>query len=170
MRWMAGGMLTAALVGICVPAAAQTSAADAATTFDFSRPSEFVRVLQKAGYRAELKKLKSGRPYVASAANGTDFSIYFYECDKLNLACKSMEFFSWWKKEPHFTVALANKWNASKRFMKVAIDEDGDLEQRLYGTTVGMNEANFLELLDWWESMDADLTRFLKDEKPPEKK
>lgn len=170
MNGMTGWLLATALCTTAAAASAQTKAEDAASSFDFSRPSEFVRVLRKAGYPAELKKLKSGKPYVASEANGSDFSIYFYECDKLSLSCKSIEFFTWWKKEPFFTVELANKWNADKRFLKIAIDNDGDLEQRLYATTVGMNEANFLELLDWYESMDQSLAEFLKDAKPAEPK
>jgi Putative bacterial sensory transduction regulator len=159
-RIMVAGLLVAGS-----PAMSQT-AASSASSFDFTKPGDFVRVLQRAGYRAELKKLDSGKPYVASAANGNDFSIYFYECEQLNLLCKSFEFYSWWKKKPYFTPALANKWNASKRFMKVAVDDDGDLAQRLYATGVGMTEANFLELLDWYESMDASLNAFLKEEEP----
>lgn len=158
----------AALLVAGSPARTQTTAGAAA--FDFTKPGDFIRVLQKAGYRAELKKGKDGKPYVSSAANGNDFSIYFYECDALSLVCKSFEFYSWWKKEPHFSPEFANKWNASKRFMKVAIDEDGDLEQRLYATGIGMTEPNFLELVDWYESMDAALTTFLKDNKPADAK
>lgn len=33
-----------------------------------------------------------------------------------------------------------------------------------------MTEANFLELVDWYETMDMKLNTFLKEEKPPEAK
>ena len=60
--------------------------------------------------------------------SGEPFTIDFYECDGLK-DCKSFQLSAWYKKEPIFTPAVANEWNAKRRFLKVAVDSDGDMRQ-----------------------------------------
>lgn len=122
-------------------------------------------LMLQAGYRAEIKKTKEGESYIASAANGSDFSINFYGC-KNDIGCDSFEFQSWYKKQPYFSPALTNEWNASKRFMKIAIDGDGDLVYYVYVSAVGRTTfKNFADYLDWFTSLDASLAKFLDEKK-----
>jgi hypothetical protein len=121
-------------------------------------------LLKEAGYKAEIKKGDDGAAYIVSAADGSNFQLDFYGCTN-DKGCDSFEFYSWYKKEPFFSVAMANEWNVSKRFLKVAIDKDGDLAEYLYVSALGnMTFDNFKDYIDWYATMDASLDKFL-DEK-----
>jgi hypothetical protein len=145
------------------PALAQK--ADPARMVDISRPEEVVKLLQSAGYKAELKKHEeSGDAFVSSAANGSPFTIEFYDCTPAK-GCTSMQFFSWYKNKPYFSVAMANRWNAKKRFLRIVIDKDGDLSTWMDLTTVGkVSYAFFADTVDWWQSMTGDLFKFMNEE------
>lgn len=131
---------------------------------DLRQPGNVVTALQAAGYRAELKINKAGEPYILSGVNGGSFTVEFYGCEGLK-DCGSFQFTSWYKKDSLYTAALTNEWNATKRFLKVGVDSDGDLRQFLDATAVGgMTQAQFADLIDWYSQMDSDLAKFL-DEK-----
>src|SRR3546814_9478582 len=68
------------------------------------------------------------------------------------------------KKQDYFSSALTNDWNAHKRFLKVAIDDDGDLSEYFDVSAVGgMTQKHFGDLVDWFAVMDADLAKFLDE-------
>ncbi|WP_230769096.1 YbjN domain-containing protein [Sphingomonas sp. Leaf4] len=137
----------------------------AAGAADLRQPGNVVSALQAAGYKAQLKLNKDGEPFIESATNGDPFTIDFYECDGLK-DCKSMQFSSWYKKEPIFTPAVANEWNAKRRFLKVAVDSDGDMRQFLDATVVGgMSQAQFAEVVQWYSDMDGMFATFLKEKR-----
>ena len=141
-----------------------TSAVAADRVVDVSSVDGVASLLREAGYKAEIKKGDDGDIYIASGANGGEFQILFYGC-KEGKGCDSFEFYSWYKKEPFFSAGMANEWNASKRFLKVAIDKDGDLAEYLYVSAIGnMTFENFKDYVDWYSSMDGSLTKFI-DEK-----
>lgn len=137
-------------------------AADA--LIDVRQPSQVADALRDAGYKAELKVNKRDEPYISSAANGSPFTIEFYGC-KAKVDCGSFQFYGWYKKDPLYTLELVNEWNARKRFLKIAIDSDGDLGMYLDVTGVGkMTKEAFADWVDWYQAMDAELAKFL-DEK-----
>lgn len=151
-------LTTAALVAAAaMPVAAQD------VLIDGTDPAVIATAVQAAGYKAELTKNAQGEPFIKSAANGDSFTIEFYGC-KGEKNCTSFQFFSWFKKEPAFTPALANDWNANKRFIKAAIDKDGDLALYMDVTGVGkMTQANFADALDWFTVMQGEMQKFLAD-------
>ncbi|KQN40704.1 hypothetical protein ASG37_02660 [Sphingomonas sp. Leaf407] len=137
----------------------------AAGAADLRQPGNVVSALQAAGYKAQLKLNKAGEPFIESATNGDSFTVDFYECDGLK-DCKSMQFSSWYEKEPIFTPAVANEWNAKRRFLKVAVDSDGDMRQFLDATVVGgMSQAQFAEVVQWYSDMDAMFAAYLKEKR-----
>lgn len=77
------------------------------TLFDARQPTEVVVALQNAGFKAELAAGTDGAPLIRSAANGQQFTIHFYDCEA-KVDCTSFQFFSWYKKEPLFTIGFAN--------------------------------------------------------------
>lgn len=167
---MKGGVMGKALIAVALaaglwamPAAAQKG--DPARMVDIAHPEEVVKLLQGEGYKAELKKHEdSGDPYIGSAANGSPFTIEFYDCGTAK-GCTSMQFFSWYKKKPWYDAGLANRWNAKKRFLRIVIDKDGDLSTWMDVTTIGkVSYANFADTVDWWSSMTGDLFTFLDEE------
>lgn len=162
LTWLAGLTLLAAPL----PAVAQVQE----PLLDLSTPHGVAKALQDAGYKAEIAKAKDGDPYISSAANGDPFTINFYNCE-LATGCGSIQFYSWYKKKPEFTADLANRWNSSKRFLRIEIDDVGDLGMHLDIATVGkLTKANFADLIDWWSVMTGSLSEFLDEEAEKSKK
>ncbi|MEP9401080.1 YbjN domain-containing protein [Sphingomonas sp. VNH70] len=144
--------------------------AQAAEPADLRQPGNVAAALRTAGYKAEVKVNKSGEPYVQSATNGANFTIDFFECDGLK-DCKSFQIWSWYKKDPLLTPALANEWNNRYRFLKVWIDSDGDMREAIDATVVGgMSQAQFAELVDWYTQLDGQLAKFIEEKRAAAKK
>ncbi|MFA6115124.1 MAG: YbjN domain-containing protein [Sphingomonas sp.] len=134
---------------------------------DLRQPPVVVTALKDAGYKAELKKNDKGEPYILSSASGSDFTIEFYGCTG-QVDCGSYQFSSWYKAEPIFTIALANEWNVTKRFLKVAVDKEGNLNEYMDFTATGKTtQANFADIVDWYQVMDAELAKFIAAKKTP---
>ena len=154
------GMIAASALAVAGQAAPAPDA-----LFDPTKPPALVEALREAGYKAELKTNKQGEPYIVSAANGSSFTIELYGCKGMT-DCGSFQFYNFYKKDPFYTIALANEWNASKRFVRVAIDRDGDLAMSMDVAAVGkMTQAAFADWIDWYSVMDADLDKFLAEKR-----
>ncbi|APR53612.1 YbjN domain-containing protein [Sphingomonas koreensis] len=156
MIWFA-----AALAAVTTSAQAQK----APTPVDLTDPATVAKLVQDLGYKAELKARDNGEPYINSAANGSNFSIEFYGCEKA-VKCTSIQFFAWYKKEPWYNAALTDKWNAKKRFVKAAIDKDGDFSTYMDITALGGTRESFADSLDWWTVLSSDLFEFFEEEDP----
>jgi hypothetical protein len=155
------GRVLAAVAALVV----STPAIAADRVVDVSSVDSVAALLREAGYRAEIKVAKDGDFYLDSATGGNSFQVTFYGCkDKIN--CDSFEFFSYFKKEPFFSTDLANEWNANHRFLKVAIDSDGDLAEYAAVSSVGkMTFDNFKDYVDWYGTMDAELIKFVSEKR-----
>lgn len=149
-----------------VAAASISSAGMAADrVVDVTSVSGVAALLREAGYKAEIKKDKDGDGYIESGVNGSGFQLIFYGCTD-DKGCNSFEFYSWFKKEPFFSTDMTNEWNTKKRFLKIAIDSDGDVAEYLYVSALGgMTYDNFKDYIDWYSSMDAELGSFLKEKR-----
>lgn len=128
--------------------------------------SSVVAGLQAAGYKAEIKKNKSGKPYIASATNGSDFSVNFLDCDDSPKAigCKTLMFTSWWSAQPYLTIALANKFNLKETFGRAYIDEEQALVLEVPVTTVGgLTLETFKDVADWWSTVDGHMMKYVDE-------
>ena len=143
-----------------------TSAVEAAAQdnlLDLRQPTIVADALHEAGYKADLKTNTKGEPYIESSANGSSFTIEFYNCTGL-VDCTSYQFASWYKPDPVFTIAFANEWNLSKRFLKIAVDKDGNLNEYMDFTATGKTTyANFADIVDWYQTMDSSLATFIQE-------
>lgn len=154
-------LLALALALITAPSAAM--AAD--RMVDVSSAKNVAALLQEAGYKAEIKKAPDGSSYIESGANGGGFMVIFYGC-KNDAGCDSFDLYGYYDKEPFFSTAMANEWNAKSRFLKVAVDEDGNLAESVYVSALGnMTFDNFKDYIDWYASMDGQLGAFIKDKR-----
>lgn len=136
---------------------------------DLTEPKTVASALQQAGYKAELKTNKNNEPYILSSANGSSFTIEFYGC-KGTTQCDSYQFQSWYKAEPMFTAALANDWNVTKRFIKLAVNAEGELIEYMDMTATGKTTyAQFADLVDWYQVMDAEVAKFIDAKKAAKK-
>jgi len=149
------GLLACALP---LPAAAQDR------LLDLAYPKTVAAALQEAGYKAAIKKDKDGNEYIESAANGSTFTVEFFGCEPIK-GCASAQFFAWYKKDSWYNAEMANRWNANNRFIKVAIDKDGDLSTYMDVSITGkVTYANFADSIDWWSYMSGELSKFLDEE------
>ena len=133
--------------------------------FDPTNPPEVATALKEAGYKAELKTNDKGEPYISSSANGSPFTVEFYGCKGVT-DCGSFQFYAYYKKDALYTLDLVNEWNAKKRFLKLAIDSDGDLSIWMDVAGIGrMTQANFADWVDWYSVMDGELDKFLAEKR-----
>lgn len=154
-------MMIAQMMAAAAAMLTATAAVAQDKLFDPTKPPEVAAALKDAGYKAELKTNDKGEPFISSAANGSPFTVEFYGCKGVT-DCGSFQFYGWFKKDPLYTIALANEWNASKRFLKIAIDKDGDLALWMDVAAVGkMTQAAFADWVDWYSVMDSELDKFL---------
>lgn len=161
MRMIAVALL-ASLLGAN---AAQAETPSPERLLDLRQPTVVAAALRDAGYKAELKTNSKGEPYILSGANGSDFTIEFYGCTGVK-DCGSYQFSSWYKAEPLFTMALANEWNLKKRFLKIAVDTNGNLNEYMDFTATGKTTfANFADIVDWYQTMDSTLAKFITEKR-----
>lgn len=122
-----------------------------------SDPARIAGLLQDAGYRAQLTNDSDGDPMIKSAAAGSDFTIFFFNCtDGKN--CKTIQFFAGFDKAQPMEVDVVNRWNREKRFGKAYLDDEGDplLEMDLNLDFGGISLNNFRDNLKVWESLLAE--------------
>lgn len=80
--------------------------------------------LQAAGYKAEIQTNSSGERNIYSAAEGTGFHIYMYDCKKG--LCGSMEFSVGFNTKGAFNAVQMNTWNRKNRWVRAYIDDVND--------------------------------------------
>jgi hypothetical protein len=84
---------------------------------------DMVRFLQSKGYKAEVKSGTNGR-YIASAAAGVNFDVYFYDC--VRSRCASVQFEAGFDLTNGITTSKINEWNRDKRYLKAYVDSGSD--------------------------------------------
>ncbi|MGC4252534.1 MAG: YbjN domain-containing protein [Sphingobium sp.] len=133
-----------------------------------SNPQSVADAVQAAGYKAVLSKSSTtGNPMIESAANGYNYSIFFYECED-GKKCGSIQFQISFEDDGANTFELANKWNSNKRFSQMAVSDDKSLVVSYDLATIGgLNQKNFADVVDWWALMLGDLSKFFKENRAP---
>ena len=145
------------------PAAAQDKNPCPAGLVCASDPATVKAAMEKAGLKVTQSTDDGGDPML-SANNGYDFDVYFYDCVD-HKQCDALRFEVVFKQDGTNTVDLANKWNASKRFLQMSLIKDGKLRAAYDVATIGgINQANFADILDWWQSMSNELDKFFKEQ------
>ena len=135
-----------------------------------SSPQSVVEAIKEAGYKAVLSKSKTtGNPMIESAANGYDYSIFFYECEA-SKQCGSLQFMISFADDGTNTPQLANLWNKEKRFSQMAVTDDKSLAFSYDISTIGgLNQKNFADVVDWWALMLGEASIFFKAQAAPKK-
>jgi hypothetical protein len=134
-----------------------------------SDPETVVKGLQSAGYKAQLSKDAYGDPYIASSSSGYNFAVFFYGCAD-HAQCDSLQFNVVFERDGRETTELANKWNADKRYVNLAIDPNGRFHAEYDVPTIGgLNTTHFGALTTAWEMTLGELRQFfLKNRKQGE--
>lgn len=87
--------------------------------------AEVAKALQDKGYRAEVTKGTDGDPLIKSAADGTNFRILFYSCNKAP-RCASIQFVAAFDLDEGLKLSKINAWNSTKRFGRAYLDDEMD--------------------------------------------
>lgn len=94
---------------------------------------------------------------------GETFALRFTECTEAT-SCSTLRFMDYWKGGGGLTVERANAWNASRPFLKVAVDPDGDTFATMEVPTDGsVSEEHFAGIVAAWVASLAACTEFLSD-------
>jgi hypothetical protein len=114
--------------------------------------------LQSQGYRAEIGTADNGRPKVASATQGTNFYVHFYDCK--GDRCASIQFVAGFSTKGAYSFEKANDWNAANRWITASMDKDNDpwISQDVDLSPGGTYELLNDELKVWSDSVG----RFMK--------
>ena len=152
-----------AIIALAAAAALSATAAHAETLHkDGMTGAEVAAWLQKAGYKAELTKDEGGDPLISSAAEGTTFKIYFYDCDEAKLRCKALQFSAGFDLKTPLALEKANEWNRKNRYLKVYLDDDGDpYVQYDVNVNAGRTLAGLDDDFGVWTGMLGDFTTFI---------
>jgi len=130
MRLHALTILAAAAIGLFLPPAAHAqtpappSTATSPNVFTKIKVADLAKVIQNAGYRAEVPT-EGKSPHIVTGMSGYKVWIYLYTCD--DAGCGSLMFSNLRAKSAKMTLSLVNKWNQEKRYAKAYLDTDGDL-------------------------------------------
>lgn len=158
-------LILAALAGAVLSVPARAAPACPSGLVCASDPQTVVNALQKLGYKALLGASdNTGNPKIESSAAGYDYTIYFYDC-KGPKGCGSLGFTVVFEDDGTNTAKLANAWNKDNRFSQMAVNESGTLAFTYDVTTVGgLNQANFADVVDWWQVMLGKVRGFFGEQ------
>lgn len=153
------------IVAVCIAASIATGAGAAcpSNTVCAGDPATVVTALADAGYKAKQGKDSAGDPMIESAASGYNFDVFFYGCTE-NKDCKSLQFRAGWSADEKHTPAYANKWNSVKRFTQMSVKDDQTMSISYDVTTEGgINRENFADVIDWWQVMLGEASKFFDE-------
>lgn len=154
----------AALLLVPGVAAAQDRAPCGAGLVCASDPDSVMRAMEKAGLKPKKLADNQGDPMIESEEAAYRFDVYFYGCEQ-HRNCDSLRFEVSFSKGTENTPELANKWNAGKRFLQASVPADGRFVVAYDVATIGgVNDRNFADVLDWWQSMLGELGEFFQKE------
>jgi hypothetical protein len=85
---------------------------------------EVANWLHKKGYKAEIGTADNGRPKIASAAQGVNFYVHFYDCK--NERCASIQFVAGFSTNGAYTLEKENDWNSNNRWITASMDKEND--------------------------------------------
>lgn len=107
---------------------------------------------------ARMERGDDGEKYIAANVNGINYVVDVFNCDP---DCADLTLTA------SFAVdgasdTLMNEWNATRRFGKAYIREDGDaVVQLAINTRYGITVETFRDDLEWWKNVVSDYVDFI---------
>ena len=141
------------LAGSALAMALTLVSAAAAEPLDGVTARDVARVLQDKGYKAEISVDDTGDPQVKSAAEGVNFTVFFYGCNH-GPRCTSLEFQSGFHVEGGLTAEKINGWNRDKRWLKAYLDNTNDPWCEIeFDAERGFSTEQLGAYIDIWDGM-----------------
>jgi hypothetical protein len=116
----------ALLTAVCLAATAPATATAGLLPDGGVTAQEVAAVLQEKGYKAEITTDSTGDPTVMTAADGSNVSIYFYDCKGEGPRCTSIQFVSAFDIDDGMSLSKINLWNRENRFGRAYLDDEND--------------------------------------------
>jgi hypothetical protein len=101
----------------------------------------------------EREETDDGAPRFMVSADGINTSITLIESLTTPGEYISATFFSYWGDGHGVTLTEVNDFNEDNRFIRAAIDDDGDFAIWMDVTLIGASKANFEDWLGIWDMM-----------------
>lgn len=163
-------ILTAPALLVC-SALAAGAATETATVYTAMSPVEMLEILGAEKGSIEIDTTQ-GDTTLEGRVNGTDYQVYFYECDggaltdpaQPNSECLGYEFRAYYQGFPD-DPEMINRWNGQHHYGAMWRDEDGDLALQL-NTVVegGITEQNVRITFQWWLAVMDSFDDFMGDQ------
>lgn len=120
------------------------------------------KLVQDIGYRAEVTTGKDGKQRVKTRIGGWNVVLSPYSCEG-NGECKSIGMTCFFTDAKDKDASFANDWNQKKRFAKVYIDQDKDVNFE-YDIifTGGVTKENIRAHFDVYEDQLKDFVEALR--------
>ena len=80
--------------------------------------------LRRAGYRADIDHLDSGRPFIRSGSDGLNFFIFLRDCEG-GENCRNIQFHASFNMQTPPTAERLNEWNSSRIVGQAFLDGNG---------------------------------------------
>lgn len=114
--------------------------AQAQLLVDATNPDAVAEVLREMGYRALVEQHSStGNPVIRTAAEGVNYSIYFYGCVEMK-DCRSIQYFVSLKLTSPPGQAKINEWNANRTIGQAySFDESSVALKQFYPMAGGVS-------------------------------
>lgn len=127
-------------------------------------PDTIVQALQAAGYRAQLGRDESGNPQIQSAAGGSNFVVYFFDCENgrgcravqlhasYEMSAPSLEQLNAWNRDHRYGRAFVANNNFPTVEMDIDLDSAGGMSRQLFLDNLELFVAlvpQFEELIGW---------------------
>lgn len=155
------GLLAMTALGWAAQAEAQpVTAAD---------PRSIVQAMQAEGYAAKLTTDKAGDPMIESAASGTKFVVFFYNCTG-NRNCGTIQFHAGFDLPGQMPLDRINRWNIKMRFGRAFVDEEGDpiVQMDVSLDKGGMSRPLFADNLAFWVEVLGQFQQHIADPAEPQ--
>ncbi|HUO99685.1 MAG TPA: YbjN domain-containing protein [Rhizomicrobium sp.] len=114
--------------------------------------------LQSKGFKAEIQQGKNGKPKIASATQGADFYVHFYDCKADR--CASIQFTAGFTTHGTYSLEKENAWNNGNRWLTASMDQEND---PWISMDVDLSPGGSYELLnDQFQVWNDSVARFEK--------
>lgn len=130
-------------------------AAPAASDYTFisaTDPEGIQRLIQKAGYRAELSTDDEGNPKIIGNMSNSTYWIMFLDC-QLSIGCAGLQFFVGYGPEYAPSLEEINNFNNQYRYIRASVGDNGNplMYMDIIVRDGGISEEAFLQYLSLWE-------------------
>ncbi len=107
---------------------------------------------------ARLERDDDGDQYIVANVNGINYAVDVYNCEP---DCADLTFTASFEVDG-ISDTLMNEWNATRRFGKAYIREDGDaVIQFAINTRYGISVETFRDDMEWWKTVLDDYVEFI---------